>query len=113
MTWVKGETGMRLRTVLAHRALHVEKVLHAEAVKKGIAAPKSTTFYQRELAPMFKDGLSSSSEDDDDGDDEARKARVARRIEEQKQLMRLKRSEEDKKAIDTLRLRRLKEKYTR
>lgn len=112
MTWVKGEKGMKLRTVLAHRALHVEKVLHEEAVKKGFAAPKKTNFIERELAPLFKEGLSSSSEDDDE-DEEARTKRVERKKAEQKRILLMKRGDEEKRAMEALRIRRLKEKYTR
>ena len=105
MTWAKGDAGMRLRTVLAHRALHVEKQLKQEKILKGEA--KKETFYEKEIAPLFKEGLSSSSEDDDDDE------RLARRQEEQRQLLRARRDEEDKRAMEALRLRRLKEKFTR
>ena len=106
MTWAKGEAGMRLRTVLAHRALYVEKQLKQQKIEKGEA--KKETFFEREIAPLFKEGLSSSSDDDDDEE-----VRRARRQEEQRQLLRARRDEEDKRAMETLRLRRLKEKYTR
>ena len=109
MTWAKGDKGMQLRTVLAHRALHVEKKLHEDAVAKGFAKPKKNDFFTRELAPMFKEGLPSSDEETgggEDGDEEQRKERVARRIAEQKRIFQGRRKEEDRKAMEALRLRR-------
>jgi hypothetical protein len=111
MTWVKGNKGMELRNVLAHRALHVEQQLKVEAVKRGLAAPKQKHFFEREVTILFKEGLSDSSEDDDVNDATAQQKRVARRIEEQQALLRIKRGEEDKRAVEALQLRRLKEKY--
>lgn len=111
MTWAKGEAGMRLRTVLAYRALHVQKQIKKETAQNGNTSGKKETFYDREIAPFFKDGMSSSSEEDDSL--EQQQLRRAKKVEEQRQLMRAKRDEEDKRAMEALRLRRLKEKYTR
>lgn len=111
MTWVKGEQGMRLRTVLAHRALHVESQLHAEAAKKGLIAPKKNDWITREIAPLFKDGLSSSDEEDED--DEARERRLEKKKLDQKNLMLAKRRDEERRSMEKLRLIRLKEKMAR
>ena len=105
MTWAKGNAGMRLRTVLAHRALHVEKQLKQDKIRRGEA--KKETFFEKEIAPFFKEGLSSSSGDEDDEE------RMAKKQEEQRQLLRARRDEEDRRAMETLRRRRLKEKFTR
>lgn len=73
--------------------MHVKARLHERAVEEGIAKPKTKSFYERHLAPLFRESHRASSSEDssDSGDEEARRiARKLRRQEkrEEKKLMR-------------------------
>lgn len=75
MTNLPGPQGVKLRELLAHRALHVKEKIHSRAVNKKIASPKKTTFIQKHIAPIWReDALHSSDDDTDDEEEKALKA---------------------------------------
>jgi len=73
---VTGTAGKELRSILAQRAIHIKEKLYAKAVEKGLAKPKKTTFFERELQPMFGEYHGSSS-DSEAGEENHRKAKEA------------------------------------
>ena len=88
MTNLPGAQGVKLRELLAHRALHVKDKLHKRAVDKKIASPKKATFIQKHIAPIWReDVLNSSDEDSDDEEEKALKAQEKRdRASERKRI---------------------------
>ena len=77
MTNLPGPEGVHLRTVLAHRALYVEKKLHDRAVKKKLAEPKPWTVVGHYIAPIWRENAQNS--EDEDSDNEEEKLEKARR----------------------------------
>eukprot|EP00605_Chrysophyceae_sp_TOSAG23-4_P001691 GSChrysophyteH1.ASY1.ANO1.1859.1 assembled CDS len=75
MTNVPGKEGTHLRTILAHRALHIEKKAHDKAVKKNLADPKPWSFVGHYIAPIWRENAINSDDDDSDGEEERREKR--------------------------------------
>lgn len=74
-----GKKGVELRSILAHRAMHIQKRLHEQAVEKNLMRPK--TFFQREIMPLFSSTYHSDDSDSnsENGDDEERKKKQRQR----------------------------------
>ena len=72
MTNLAGPEGTHLRTVLAHRALHIEKKIHDKAVRKNLAEPKPWTIVGHYIAPIWRENALNSDDDDSDDEDERR-----------------------------------------
>lgn len=78
MTWRSEAEGVKLRTILAHRALHAQEKLYDKAVAEGRAKPKSKSFFERNISVLFKEGLSSSSSESE-GEEKAAAAKKKQR----------------------------------
>ena len=72
MTNLPGAQGVKLRELLAHRALHVKQKIKSKAVAKKLTSPKQMSFVQKHIAPIWRENVINSS--DDDSDDEEEKA---------------------------------------
>jgi len=77
MTNLPGPEGVHLRTVLAHRAMYVDKKLHDRAVKKKLAEPKPWTIINHYIAPIWRENAQNT--DDEDSDNEEEKLEKKRR----------------------------------
>ena len=76
-------TALRVRTLLAERALKAKARIHEKAVESGLAKPRKSNFWKRHIAPIWKESYEGTSSEEDD-DDEARaliKAARQRKIE--------------------------------
>jgi len=80
-----GKKGVELRSILAHRAMHIQKRLHEQAVENNLMRPKQT-FFQREIMPLFSSSYySDDSDSNDDGEDEEKKKKQRQRRDAAKQ----------------------------
>eukprot|EP01035_Chromulina_nebulosa_P019721 gene19721-25649_t len=75
MARVSGEEGLKLRTIIAERAIHIKNKLKDKAIELNIIKPKKKSFYEREIAPLFRSNYipSSSSNSDNESDEEKEK----------------------------------------
>ena len=83
MTNLPGAQGVHLRTVLAHRVMHVEKKIHERAVKKKLAEPKPWSYIGHYIAPIWRENAHNT--DDEDSEDDEEKEDKRRRKELRKQ----------------------------
>ncbi len=72
MTNLPGAQGTHLRTILAHRALQVEKKLHDKAVRKKLTEPKPWSVVGHYIAPIWRENALNSDDDDSSDEDERR-----------------------------------------
>lgn len=81
MAAMSGTDGLKLRTILAHRALHIKGRLRKRAIERNLMKPPSNmNFYNRQIAPLFHDSyISTSSEEDEEKDKAEAKARRQKR----------------------------------
>ena len=90
MTWQSSKDALALRTILAHRALHVKDRLRDKAAEIGRKSVKKKGFVEKSIMPFFQDTYETSSDGEDEEKEKKRrkedkeKARAARR--EQRRL---------------------------
>ena len=70
MTNLPGLSGVKLRSLLAHRALQVKDKVHKSAVNKKIASPKKFSLVDHYIAPIWRENVRDSDEDDSDDEEE-------------------------------------------
>ena len=72
MTNLPGAQGVKLRTLLAHRALHVKDKIHKRALKKRLPGvkEKKESMFQRHIGPIWRENAYHSSDDESDDEEE-------------------------------------------
>ena len=70
MTNLPGVQGVKLRELLAHRALYAKDKLHNRAVAKKITSPKKFSFVEHYIAPIWRENVINSSDDESEDEDE-------------------------------------------
>ena len=75
---IPGNDGIKLRTLIAYRALHVKQKLHKRAVNNKLKRPKKMNLIGDNIAPIWRENYVGSSDEEED-DDEALRAKEARK----------------------------------
>ena len=80
------DDAMKIRTLLARRALKAKEKFRDKAVKENLAKPKKYSFWAKHIAPIWREDYIPSSDDDEDesaGDAQQAKKRAGQKAEDE------------------------------